>query len=386
MRILHLITSLRRGGAEHMLYKLLSVADKTAFDLRVVSMIPGGIYAQRIAELGVPVSDLSMQRGMFSVSALFRLRSILRAYRPDVVHCWMYHANMIGVLGHLLAGSRSALVWSVRHTVGRMSDERWSTRLAIMFNAGVSWIPKQILYNSRVSAERHVALGFSRKAISVIPNGFDHECLRYDDRIRAEVRAENGVGPGDVVVLHAARFHPMKDHGNLLNAAALLSGASRRFVFLLAGSSVTRENSFFRRIHGSPNVRIELLGERDDIPRLLNAADIACLSSAYGEAFPNFLGEAMAIGVPCVATDVGDSAYVIGDTGIVVPPRQPDALAKGILALATEAAESIAKRRAAARQRIESEFSLRGIAGQYEDLYASLMLSRFQSDRTSHDL
>ena len=208
----------------------------------------------------------------------------------------------------------------------------------------------------------------------VIPNGFDLEGFKPDSSARVSVRTELGIGPNHPVIGLVARFDPQKDHRSFIDAASILAARLPSAWFVLCGDDVTWDNQELARWIDDAGIRdrVYLLGRRDDIARLLNAFDVASLSSAYGEGFPNVVGEAMACGVPCVVTDVGDSAWIVGDTGRVVPIRDPKALADSWLALVEAGQQARQMLGARARARIIEQFDLEVIAGRYAKLYCEL--------------
>ena len=208
----------------------------------------------------------------------------------------------------------------------------------------------------------------------VIPNGFDLAAFRPDPPARWSVRHELSIPAETPLIGLVGRFHPQKDHQTFVQAAAWLHTRLPETHFLLCGDGITWENPTLAAWIETAGLRpcFHLLGRRDDIPRLTAALDLASSSSAYGEGFSNVIGEAMACGVPCVVTDVGDAALLVGSTGRVVPPRTPQALAQewyALLALEREGKEQLGR---AARQRIEAHFSLPAIVARYEALYAAL--------------
>ena len=252
-----------------------------------------------------------------------------------------------------------------------LAAERGLTATTVRLGALFSRGPAAIIYNSRVAAAQHEAIGYCAARRAIIPNGFDCRRFRPDERAREEVRAELRVSREALLVGLIARFHPVKDHATFLQAAAQVARAHPAVRFLLAGTGVTGEQPGLRKLVAEHRLRdrVFLLGERSDVPRLTAALDIAC-SSSWIEGFSNTIGEAMACGVPCVATGDGDTtAELVAGTGLMVPPRDPAALAQAILRLIDAGAEQRQQLGQAARQRIESEFSLPSIARRYEDLY-----------------
>ena len=234
-----------------------------------------------------------------------------------------------------------------------------------------------MIYNSYRSARQHEDAGYARYARSrtlVIPNGFDSRRFKPSTRSSRSVRAELGIGDQEVVIGLFGRYHPIKDHRTFLRAAAQLTADQRGVRFVLAGRRVDKANPELAALchrYGLTEV-VVLLGERDDMPRLTAAMDIACCSSR-GEAFPNVLGEAMAAGVPCVSTDVGDARAILGETGTIVTPGDPAALAnawRGLIRIGNTERKRLGM---AARRRVMERFDLLGISAQYRRLYEELL-------------
>lgn len=371
MKILHVITGLNVGGAETMLARLTDALGPPAYEHLVISLIDGGGVAQRLREIGVAMHSLGMKPGRPSLTALTKLRGLIRRTRPDVIHGWMYHGNLAATMATLGGRGKPPLLWSIRQSLYDLQKEKSSTRLAIRAGAYFSNRAHLIFYNSETSAHQHKAYGYSRHKSHLIPNGFDTDSFKPDREARQSVRAELRVPQDSILIGLVSCFHPMKDHVNFFRATEYLVQRHPDIHFLLAGSGVTEDQpEFADLIHKSAfPARIHLLGERHDMPRLTAALDIAS-SSSWGEAFSNSIAEAMACAVPCVGTDVGDTRKIIGDTGIVIPPRNAEALASGwrvLIERGHEGRETLGKR---ARQQILDRYSLAVVAQQYAQVYA----------------
>jgi glycosyltransferase involved in cell wall biosynthesis len=373
-KILHIIVDLDPGGAEVMLYRLLTRTDRARFDSRVLSLTTEGVVAERIRALGVPAASLGMRRGSINPIAFFRLVHFLRKERPHLIQTWMYHADLLGGLAARLAGN-IPVVWGIHHTNLEPGENKPGTLRIARLNAFLSKrLPRRIVCCSHSTREVHARAGYADDKMVVIPNGFDLSELRPDPAARQEVRRELEVGERAPLVGMVARFHPQKDHASFLEAAKILHGRLPDVRFLLCGDGVTCENRAL-----SDRVRqagladhAHLLGMRGDAPRLLAALDVAVLSSV-GEAFPLVLGEAMACGVPCVSTDVGDAARIIGETGQVVPPRDPAALAAAVERVLNLEPDRRRELGMAARRRIEENYSLEKAAAQYQEIYREIL-------------
>jgi glycosyltransferase involved in cell wall biosynthesis len=371
LHVVHVITGLQTGGAEMMLYKLLSeTSEDQNVESRVVSLMPDGPIGDRIRELGVPVTTLDMPRGTLTWDGLYRLFQLLRREQPDVVQTWMYHADLIGGIMAWMAGV-DHIVWNIRSsTLDADRDKQttiWTAKLCVWLSP---WLPDRIVTCAREAGRVHAELGYDASKMVVVPNGFDTEQYRPDEQRRAQIRDELNLQDEAVVGL-VARYHPQKDHRTFIRAAALLAEQIPNVHFVLCGTDVNWDNNELVGWIEEHELldSFSLLGRRDDIASVMTAFDVAVLSSATGEAFPNVVGEAMACGVPCVVTRVGDSAEIIGNTGIAVPTESPEVLAEGceeILSLSAERREQLGQR---ARDRVENHYSLEATAEKYLDVY-----------------
>jgi glycosyltransferase involved in cell wall biosynthesis len=377
MRILHVIPGLRMGGAEGMLYKLLSLSRGGAFAHEVVTLSNVGPVGEKIRGLGVPVRSLGLDRLPTTLLGAWRLAAYLRHNPPDLVQTWQYHADLIGGLAARLM-TRAPVVWNVRHSdfdtaeLGQVL--RWTLRACACLSRR---LPEHIVSCSEVGRRIHLGLGYPAERMTVIPNGFDLDEFRPDRAIRTAKRAELGIGEGEVLIGLVGRVRPPKDHATFLAAAARLGAdfPELRFLFCGPGTALADDQLVGPVRDAGLAERCLLLGARSDIAEIDAALDIAC-SSSTGEGFSNAIGEAMACGVPCVVTDVGDSAWIVGDTGLVVPRRDPDALAGALSKLVAVGAEGRAALGRRARLRVEHNFNLPAIVERYEDLYASLDRAR----------
>ncbi len=371
IRVLHIISSLATGGAEMMLLRLLTHLDLDTFQSEVISLVGTHPIGDRIAELGIPVHDLGLRPGAPNPLRLLKMARLIRRFRPDVVQTWMYHADLLGGLT-ARAVSRAPILWNIRHS--HLDPEKskrttiWTMRLCARLSAT---LPRRIVCNSHASLQVHAEQGYAREKLLVIPNGFDLDVFRPDPEARAEVRREYALPDEAPLIGLIGRFDAQKDQEGFLKAAGLFLRRQPDAHFLLCGRDVTEQNPQLVRWveQNSLTGRCRLLGDRRDIPRLAATLDLA-VSASITESFPQVIGEAMACGVPCVATDVGDSARIIGDTGRIVPPRNPQAMAEAWEAMFDLPAEEKVKQRAVARERIRAHYSLAKTIEQYATLYS----------------
>jgi glycosyltransferase involved in cell wall biosynthesis len=369
-RIVHIITGLPTGGSQTMLAKLLSAMDSKAWPPEVISLRDRGAIGERLLSAGFPVRALGMRERPSDLLALVRLARWLRELRPAIVQTWLYHADLFGALAARWAGG-SPVIWNIRQTTLDPRRERRATIWIARLCARLSHrLPARIICCSEASRRAHAALGYDAERMVVIPNGFDLGEFRPDAEARESVRRDLRIAADAPLVGQLARFDPQKDHENFIEAARLLAESHPAVRFLLCGEGVDERNEKLRSWIARAGIteRCHLLGSRTDTPRLLAALDVASLSSA-GEGFPNVLGEAMACAVPCVATDVGECAAIVGGAGRIVPRRDPAALAAAWRELIDAGADARRLLGEKARHRIETEFDLPRVAARYQGLY-----------------
>lgn len=384
LSVIHLITSLDVGGAEVMLLKLLSRMNVDRFENHVICLAEEGPVGQKIAAFGIPVYALNMRNERVKIHSLMGLHRLIRQIQPDILQTWMYHANLLGALVGKWCHS-TLLCWNIRCSNIDLNKYGLGTRITVKLCSMLSFLPKVIIANSKDGMRYHKRMGYRTKRWEVIPNGFDFTVYKPDDQAKSKLAHELGLDPGTAPIFigYIARFDPMKDHTTFLKAAFQLLRQRNDVHFVLAGRKIDWNNrELAERIPRAFITNFHLLGDRDDIEKITAALDIAC-SVSLGEGFSNVIGEAMACGVPCVVTDVGDSAFIVGDTGLVVPPRDPVALLDAwnrLLHMATEDRRALGL---TARRRIASCFSIEKIAGRYESLYCELD-GKFNPHAISH--
>ncbi|TGO02909.1 hypothetical protein PN36_16425 [Candidatus Thiomargarita nelsonii] len=368
MRVLHIITNLTMGGAEMMLYKLLQTTNRDRFEFVVISLSGEGTFGELFKKAGVSLHSLGMKAGKPSVKAVWRLRHLIRSIKPDLIQGWLPHGNIAASLSRVFLGKQVPILWNIRHALYNVQHYKKSTVKIIKIGAMPSKRTAKIIYNSRISAQQHQAIGYAANKTVIIPNGFDTQQFQPSQAAREKLRNTLQIPENTFLIGLIARYHPDKDHANFFKAAARLTKAHENVQFVLAGRDVELSNPVIAELVQQQKLagRVHLLGDRRDISDLTAALDIAT-SSSYTESFPNTVGEAMACGVPCVVTDVGDSAWLVSETGKVVPPRDSEALAQAWMTLmGTEQRKHLGE---AARQRVMDNFSLTTITRQYEQLY-----------------
>lgn len=352
-----------------MLYKLLTGMNRDQFNNSVISLTTLGPIGEKIQDLGIPVRALNMQPSLTSLIALWRLRRWLHQNPPDLIQTWMYHANLMGGL----AAGRTPVIWNVRNSVLSRHDSKRHTRLVQRIAGRMSRrLACQIIFNSHLSQHHHHQLGYDASRSVVIPNGFDLDMFQPNSMAHHTIRESLGIISEQPIIGYIARFHPHKDHLNFIQAAVQIHHQLPNAHFVLCGKDITWDNpvltTWIRESQLDESV-IHLLGIRTDIPAITASLDIAVVAS-LSEAFPNVIGEAMACEVPCVVTDVGDSAQIVGELGQVVPPQNPTALAEACLKWLRNPPSAEFKRQL--RQHILDHYSLPATVQQYEQLYQAI--------------
>lgn len=374
MKVLHVITSLSDGGAQAVLYRLCKRDEHD--EHIVVSMMDPGKYGPLLAESGVTVLSLGLARDRLTPAPVLRLRHLIGRHGPDVVQTWMYHADLLGGVASRLAGART--VWGIHHSDLVPGKSKRITILVARLCAVFShFIPTRIICCSERAAEVHQELGYAAGKISVVPNGYDVRQFSPDPSARTRVRAEWHTDGKLPVIGMVARYNPQKDHASLIRALGELQRSGTSFLCVMIGDGINENNSILIDLLKQENVieKVLLYEHRNDIPDVMNALDIHILSSAYGEAFPNVLCEAMSCGTPCVTTDVGDAARIVGDTGWVLPPGKPHALATAILNAFDEMLkpDDWSARQETARRHIIEHFSLETMVDSYRTIWSACL-------------
>jgi len=334
MRIFLLGRSFDLGGAERQLALAARSLARHGHRVTVAVFYGGGPLGRGLSEAGVQVIDLG-KRGRYDIAAFtLRYLAALRTSRPEVVYSHLTVPNLFALMGHCVR-PRPAIVWGLRESLPEEVAYDRTTRLVRRLEERGSRYADAIIVNSRAGAAAAMARGFSGARLSVIPNGVDLECFKPDPAARRRSRAGWGVDNATLVIGHVARIDPMKDHDTFLCAIARILANRQDIhpVCIAAGDSLAVENLRSRVRDLGLSHCVQVLPGCDDVPAALNGFDVFCSSSAFGEAFPNAVAEAMACGVPCVVTHMGDGPALVAGTGMVVPPRSPDALAEALVAM-----------------------------------------------------
>jgi glycosyltransferase involved in cell wall biosynthesis len=360
LRVAFLIRSLHRGGAERQLALLAAGLDPAVFQVGVVTFYPGGaVWDELAVEPKVTLVSLDKRGRWQNLASARRLTSLLEAWRPAVLHCYMVEPSLVG----LLAGRRAsvpAIVWGVRSSNVDYFKYGWFNWGTFRLAAALSRRPDLIIANSEAGRAFHIAHGYPADRVRTIPNGIDTDRFHPSAAARTPWRERWGLAEDDVAIGVVARLDPMKGHEVLLRAVARLKARTTRLRVICVGGG---DAAYRSRLSGEAaqlglERAIVWAGELDQIESVYPAFEIACSASVFGEGFSNAVAEAMACQLPCVVTDVGDSAAIVGDTGLVAPPADPEKLAEALLDMADRSPTDRLRLGARARARIMGEYSL----------------------------
>jgi glycosyltransferase involved in cell wall biosynthesis len=364
-----LIRSLDAGGAERQLVTLAAGLAGRGHAIRIVTCYAPGALAHGLEERHVSHVSLGQSSAWNLLRPLSRLRREVQRWRPDVLHGYMPTSNLLSTFAVSARGPR--LVWGVRASGIEWNAYRPLVRATFGMTRLLASRPDLIIANSEAGRSFHVAHGYPGHRIVVIPNGIDVERFRPDATARATVRAAWGVAPESTVIGVAARLDPMKDHATLLHAMAGSRATLPNVVLVCAGAGSSAMRQELEALGRALDVadRVRWFDAGGPVEQFYNACDVHTSASAFGEGFSNAVAEAMACGVPCVVTDVGDSSLLVGDTGIVVPPRSPEALADGWRRMLSGDHRHLGER---ARARIVLEYSASLLVTRSEDALRSI--------------
>lgn len=360
-KVFFLIRSLERGGAERQLVLLAIELNRRGHQVSVVVFYDGGPFAAELKTAGVRLIVLD-KSGRWDILPFFiRLARLLRKKRPTSLHSYLTVPNIfVAFLKPLLRNTR--IVWGLRASNMDLSHYDWLARLTGIIELLLARIPDVIIANSHAGKVHAVDQGFPSGRIVVIPNGIDTTRFAPDAAARLRQRIEWGILENEILVGLTARLDVMKDHSNFLRAAGLVANKYSHVRFVCVGDGPVDFQSQLREqaLQAGLTERLIWAGIRTDMPAVYSALDIAS-SSSFSEGFSNSIAEAMSCGVPCVVTNAGDSAWIVGKTGIVVPPGNPEKLADGFMRLIDLPADKRIELGLHARNRIIAEFGVEAL-------------------------
>lgn len=366
-KITHLITGLNCGGAEAMLYKLLNHIDQSKYDIKVISMTNNGFYGEKIKRLGIDVYYLNMKPNQLDIIAFIKACKLIKG--TDILQTWMYHANLFGYLIKKIV-KINKLIWGIRHSNLDRDKNKYRTLKIVKICAKLSKKVDIVISCSKVATKVHIEYGYFPDNIVTIPNGFEMDKLYYDKKAKKKLLNELDIVSNSFIISLVGRWNVLKDHKNFFQALKLVTQVKDNFIAILCGTNINYNNKELMNLVflNQLSNKIFLLGRRNDIPKIMSASDIL-VSSSSGEGFSNVIGEAMCCETPCIVTNVGDSAYIVGNTGLVVKKQNPEQLAKAIFKMMDMKKYELKKLGKEARNRIMENFDIKKITKKYENLY-----------------
>lgn len=372
MKIVHIITGLGNGGAEGFLFRLCK--NQSENENIIISLKDKGKYGPLLEDIGIKVFCLNISWNPISLFGLIKLLFIIVRSKPDLVQTWMYHANLIGGLASKLLGYKKVF-WNIRHSNFIFRNTKITTILVVKICAMLSkFIPIKIIYCAHEAQRVHINFGFSALKSEVIHNGYELTDFKMDNNLRNLLRKEFNIDQNEIVIGMVGRYHPQKDHLNLINALALLKNHGYSFKVLLVGNGMEINNLKINEYLKIKNLYKEtlLIGPRSDMPKIMNSLDIHVLSSSYGEGFSNVIAESMACGIPNISTDIGDSSLIISNTGWIVPPKNYELLEEKLICAINEITKNPDKwykRKNLCREKITKNFNINVISKFYNQLW-----------------
>ena len=371
IKIAHISTGLETGGAEVQLVRLLEKFDKNKFEMIVISLDKETYLADKIRnELKIPVHSLCLKQNPLNIRKAY---SLLKAFNPDVIHGTMYEGGVVGTLFNKFLPNKPPVIWTVHEGLEHYRSELFRKQVQLRIWGLISNLPDCMMYVSHLNCKQHLNWGFKNKKAIVMTNGVDTQTFKPNPKARTQIRKSLNIPEDAFVIGITARFHPVKNHAGFLRAAVLLNKVHPNVHFIMAGTDIDNNNTALTEIINTNKLQanVHMLGNREDIPDIVNAYDVAALTS-LGEAFPLTLGEAMATAVPCVATNVGDNEFIIKDTGRVVPVNNDQALATAWQELVEMDKTEFKTLGEAALQRALNNFTLKEQVQAHETLYETL--------------
>ena len=357
-KLVFIIRDLGYGGAQRQLLVLASGLDRREFDVTVIHFYPGALEA-RFRDAAVKTVCVGKTHRWDLAGFFFRLARIVRAIQPDILHSYLTESNVMTACLKPIC-PRARIVWGLRDSQTDAQHwgvlGRWSFRLARLLSRHADLI----IANSRSGREYYAGQGYPTDRIEVVANGIDTDRFSPATAGRELARGELGISQNTILFGVVGRLNAMKDHATFLRAAAQLATVVPNARFLCVGDGPADYLSEMQRLAGSLGIgdKVIWLAARPDMPSLYVALDALVSSSAFGEGFSNVIGEAMACGVPCIATEVGDSAWIIANANQVVPAGDAAALAAAMTRFARLPSSTIAEIKHQARLRILDHFTV----------------------------
>ena len=362
IKLVHVITSMDRGGAQSMLARLVNELAKNREYHQEIIILTGKKEYDFESNINIHYLNISVNKSLFI--KLLEFRALIKSLAPEIIQSWMYHANFLAFFSGI---NRGKIVFNIRHSLHDIENEKKLTKILIIIGSYMSRFVFKTVYCSKVSMKQHYKAGYSEAKSTYIPNGFDFSKFAPNHKYRRDYREQMSIDPKTFVFGSIARFHPMKNHIGLIKDFSLIKGNCS---LVLIGEGIVNEEikQLIQKL--KLENRVVLLDKKEDIHKWLPAFDSIIIPSLWGEAFPNILGEAMSTEIPCIVSQVGDAPLILGDCGLVIE----DSIHKSmqyIHSLSTSDRKNLGR---LARNRIIAKYSLSNSIKMYSDLYKDLIL------------
>lgn len=356
-RIVHVITDFKSiGGAEMMLSRLIENTENQ-YEHIIISLIEISEVFQSTLDRCQAHFSLSWN-GLNSLAVIKKLRHLLQELQPQTVQCWMYHANALTSLSILGLKAKPKVVWGIHHSLASPKDESLSTKVALSLSKLVAYQSDAIIYCAHSSQQQHQKFGFKNKHQYVIANGVFLDKFQINKQLHEPT-----------VIGFAGRYHTAKGYPYLFEMLGLLK--DQNIIFKIAGSGASLNNPEVKALFDQYQLdsnKVQLLDQISDMPAFYKSIDVFLMTSIT-EGFPNVLVEAMASGLPCISTDVGDAKYIVQNFGEIVPSRDSVALANAILNYLKLSPTEKMSLKIGTRQRVEENFSIEKVCEQYQAIW-----------------
>ena len=367
-KIVHIISGLKSGGAERSLFNICNSNISDYFIQSVICLGDKAIYGDKLEELGVEVYYLNFKNNN-KLFAFINFKNIIKKISPDIVQGWMTHGNFASVLAYFILSGRPSLFWNIRQTVYKLKHEYILTRFLFLSNILLSRIPNGIISNANISIKQLIKFGYKNDSFILIPNGFDTNYWKPDHNLRQIERNKLKFNENDFVLGYVGRYHPMKNIKLLLEAFHKLSQQNSKIKLVIVGQNLNNYNIKEKSIIDMiPQNQILIIDNTEDVKKYYNIFDLLILCSAWGEGFPNVLGEAMSSELCCISTPVGDTPDILEDVGYLVPLDDVDFLIEKVKNC-MDNPEDLNKLGRKARIKILNQYSMEKTINTYLNIY-----------------
>lgn len=359
VRLLLITRSLNYGGSERQVVALAKGLRKRGAFVTVATFYSGGPLRREIESAGVLVESLEKRARWDVLGFLGRLIRLVRRIQPTILHGYLPTSNILTVFIKPFCSS-TKIVWGLRASNMELERYGYVDQIQSWVERKLSHFADLIVVNSHAGFDFAARRGFPQDKMVVIPNGIDVDRFCPDTSARQRIRQAWGVADDQHLIGLVGRLDPMKGHDTFIKAAALLSRGRDNITYICVGDGPEAFKQKLVALSKEMGLdhRLIWVSASDDVGAIYNALDLVTSCSSYGEGFSNVIGEAMACGRPCVVTDVGDAKRIVGDTGYIVAPGNPAALASTWQEALDANDSEKARRSQMARKRVVEQFSL----------------------------